>query len=108
MRGAVLALGFDARWVDGLPTALMKPFSGSGARAMMIDTMQTHGADSFAGRLASIVQGSTETTFYVLAVYFGAVGIKRVRHAVACGLIADVAGILAAIGMAYLFFGAVA
>jgi spore maturation protein SpmA len=108
LRGAVTGLGFDARWVDGLPTALMKPFSGSGARAMMIDTMQTHGADSFAGRLASIVQGSTETTFYVLAVYFGAVGIKRVRHAVACGLIADVAGILAAIGMAYLFFGAVA
>jgi spore maturation protein SpmA len=108
MRSAVLALGFDARWVDALPTALMKPFSGSGARAMMIDTMQTHGADSFAGRLASIVQGSTETTFYVLAVYFGAVGIKRVRHAVTCGLIADVAGILAAIGMAYLFFGATA
>lgn len=107
-RSAVLGLGFDARWIDGLPTALMKPFSGSGARAMMIDTMQTHGADSFAGRLASIVQGSTETTFYVLAVYFGAVGIKRVRHAVACGLIADVAGILAAIGMAYLFFGAIA
>lgn len=104
-RGAVLALGFDARWVDALPTALMKPFSGSGARAMMIDTMQAHGADSFAGRLASIVQGSTETTFYVLAVYFGAVGIRRVRHAVACGLIADVAGILAAVGMAYLFFG---
>jgi spore maturation protein SpmA len=108
IRGTVLALGFDARWVDALPTALMKPFSGSGARAMMIDTMQVHGADSFAGRLASIVQGSTETTFYVLAVYFGAVGIRRVRHAVACGLIADVAGILAAIGMAYLFFGAVA
>ena len=108
IRNVVLGFGFDARWVDGLPTALMKPFSGSGARAMMIDTMQTHGADSFAGRLASIVQGSTETTFYVLAVYFGAVGIKRVRHAVACGLIADVAGILAAIGMAYLFFGAVA
>ncbi|OJW75598.1 spore maturation protein [Thiobacillus sp. 65-1402] len=108
MRGAVLALGFDARWVEALPTALMKPFSGSGARAMMIDTMQVHGADSFAGRLASIVQGSTETTFYVLAVYFGAVGVRRVRHAVACGLIADVAGILAAIGMAYLFFGAVA
>ena len=107
-RSAVLGLGFDARWIDGLPTALMKPFSGSGARAMMIDTMQVHGADSFAGRLASIVQGSTETTFYVLAVYFGAVGIKRVRHAVACGLIADVAGILAAIGMAYLFFGAIA
>lgn len=108
LRGSVLALGFDARWVDGLPTALMKPFSGSGARAMMIDTMQTHGADSFAGRLASIIQGSTETTFYVLAVYFGAVGIKRVRHAVACGLIADLAGVLAAIGMAYLFFGNIA
>ncbi|MHB1052901.1 MAG: nucleoside recognition domain-containing protein [Thiobacillus sp.] len=108
MRTTVLSFGYDARWVDALPTALMKPFSGSGARAMMIDTMQTHGADSFAGRLASIVQGSTETTFYVLAVYFGAVGIKRVRHAVTCGLIADVAGILAAIGMAYLFFGAVA
>jgi spore maturation protein SpmA len=107
-RSTVLGLGFDARWIDGLPTALMKPFSGSGARAMMIDTMQTHGADSFAGRLASIVQGSTETTFYVLAVYFGAVGVRRVRHAVACGLIADVAGVLAAIGMAYLFFGAVA
>ncbi|MBT9539106.1 nucleoside recognition domain-containing protein [Thiobacillus sp.] len=105
VRSGVLALGFDTRWVDALPTALMKPFSGSGARAMMIDTMQAHGADSFAGRLASIVQGSTETTFYVLAVYFGAVGIKRVRHAVTCGLIADAAGILAAIGMAYLFFG---
>ena len=105
VRSGVLALGFDTRWVDALPTALMKPFSGSGARAMMIDTLQTHGADSFAGRLASIVQGSTETTFYVLAVYFGAVGIKRVRHAVTCGLIADAAGILAAIGMAYLFFG---
>jgi spore maturation protein SpmA/spore maturation protein SpmB len=105
IRNTVVGLGYDARWVDGLPTALMKPFSGSGARAMMIDTMQAHGADSFAGRLASIVQGSTETTFYVLAVYFGAVGVKRVRHAVTCGLIADVAGILAAIGMAYLFFG---
>jgi spore maturation protein SpmA len=105
LRNGVLAAGFDARWVDALPTALMKPFSGSGARAMMIDTMQTHGADSFAGRLASIVQGSTETTFYVLAVYFGAVGIKRVRHAVACGLIADLAGVLAAIAMAYVFFG---
>ncbi len=105
LRGLVLAMGFDARWVEGLPTALMKPFSGSGARAMMVTTMQTYGADSFAGRLASIIQGSTETTFYVLAVYFGAVGIRRVRHAVACGLIADVAGIVAAIAMAYLFFG---
>jgi spore maturation protein SpmA/spore maturation protein SpmB len=105
LRHGVAQLGLDARWVDGLPTALMKPFSGSGARAMMISTMQTYGADSFAGRLASIIQGSTETTFYVLAVYFGAVGIRRVRHAVACGLIADVAGIAAGIAMAYLFFG---
>lgn len=104
-RNLVAALGFDARWVDALPTMLMKPLSGSGARAMMIETMQVHGADAFAGRLASIVQGSTETTFYVLAVYFGAVGIKRVRYAVAGGLIADLAGFTAAIFAAYLFFG---
>jgi spore maturation protein SpmB len=95
----------DDRFVDALPTALMKPFSGSGARAMMIDTMKTHGADSFAGRLASIVQGSTETTFYVLAIYFGSVGIKRIRHAAACGIIADFAGIIAAIFVTYWFFG---
>lgn len=95
----------DDRFVDALPTALMKPFSGSGARAMMIDTMKTHGADSFAGRLASIVQGSTETTFYVLAIYFGSVGIKHIRHAAACGIIADFAGIIAAIFVAYWFFG---
>jgi spore maturation protein SpmA/spore maturation protein SpmB len=106
-RGLVAALGGDTRWVDGLPTMLMKPLSGSGARAMMIETMQMHGADSFAGRLASIVQGSTETTFYVLAVYFGAVGIKRVRYAVAGGLIADLAGFTAAVFAAYLFFGMV-
>ncbi len=105
IRSGVLALGMDDRFVDALPTALMKPFSGSGARAMMIDTMEVHGADSFAGRLASIVQGSTETTFYVLAVYFGAVGIQKIRHAVACGLAADVAGITAAILVAYWFFG---
>ena len=105
-RAGVQALGFDAAWVEALPTMLMKPLSGSGARAMMIETMQTHGADSFAGRLASIVQGSTETTFYVLAVYFGAVGIKRVRHAVAGGLVADAAGFAAAVGAAYLFFAA--
>jgi spore maturation protein SpmA len=104
-RGLVASLGGDTRWVDGLPTMLMKPLSGSGARAMMIETMQAHGADSFAGRLASIVQGSTETTFYVLAVYFGAVGIKRVRYAVAGGLIADLAGFAAAVMAAYLFFG---
>ncbi len=104
-RGLVVALGFDARWVDALPTILMKPLSGSGARAMMIETMQVHGADSFAGRLASIVQGSTETTFYVLAVYFGAIGVKRVRYAVAGSLIADLAGFAAAAFAAYLFFG---
>lgn len=105
VRSFVVTIGLDDRFVDGLPTALMKPFSGSGARAMMIDTMEVHGADSFAGRLASIVQGSTETTFYVLAVYFGAVGIKKVRHAVGCGLAADVTGITAAIVVAYWFFG---
>jgi spore maturation protein SpmB len=103
-RTFVAALGADTAWVDGLPTMLMKPLSGSGARAMMIETMQVSGADSFAGRLASIVQGSTETTFYVLAVYFGAVGIKRVRYAVAGGLIADLAGFGAAIAVAYFFF----
>ena len=104
-RMAVHSVGMDARFIDALPTALMKPFSGSGARAMMIDTMKTYGADSFAGRLASIVQGSTETTFYVLAIYFGAVGIKRIRHAVACGIIADFSGIIAAIVVGYWFFG---
>ncbi len=104
VRAGVGALGVDARWVDGLPTALMKPLSGSGARGVMIETMQTHGADSFAGRLASVLQGSSETTFYVLAVYFGSVGIRRTRHAVGCGLVADAAGILAAILVTYLFF----
>jgi spore maturation protein SpmA len=98
-------LQIDNRFIDGLPTALMKPFSGSGARAMMIDTMQSHGADSFAGRLASVLQGSTETTFYVLAVYFGAVGISNIRHAAVCGLIADFSGIMAAIFITYWFFG---
>ncbi len=105
IRYGVHLLGFDARFIDALPTALMKPFSGSGARAMMVDTMQTYGADSFAGRLSSIVQGSTETTFYVLAVYFGSVGIKNIRHAATCGIIADFAGIVAAIFIAYWFFG---
>jgi spore maturation protein SpmA len=107
VRAGVAALGADTRWVDGVPTMLMKPLSGSGARAMMIETMQMHGADSFAGRLASLVQGSTETTFYVLAVYFGSVGIKRVRHAVAGGLVADAAGFAAAVGAGYLFFGSI-
>ncbi|MCK5830384.1 MAG: spore maturation protein [Methylococcales bacterium] len=105
IRYLVQLLNLDQRFIDALPTALMKPFSGSGARAMMIDTMQVHGADSFAGRLSSIVQGSTETTFYVLAVYFGSVGIKNIRHAAACGIIADFAGIIAAIFIAYWFFG---
>ncbi|MGL4639116.1 MAG: nucleoside recognition domain-containing protein [Shewanella sp.] len=101
----VRILGFDTRFVDALPTALMKPFSGSGARAMMLETMEHHGVDSFAGRLAAIFQGSTETTFYVLAVYFGSVGIRHGRHALACGLTADFAGISAAIGVCYWFYG---
>ena len=105
VRLLVNACGIDNRFIDGLPTALMKPFSGSGARAMMIDTMKMHGADSFAGRLASVVQGSTETTFYVLAVYFGAVNIKQIRHAAACGIMADMGGIVSAILVTYWFFG---
>ena len=105
VRSGVHGLGYDTAWGEALPTMLMKPLSGSGARAMMVETMHAHGADSFAGRLASIVQGSTETTFYVLAVYFGSVGIKRVRYAVAGGLVADLAGFVAAVGAAYLFFG---
>lgn len=105
VRNGVHALGGDTQWVEGLPTMLMKPLSGSGARGMMIETMKTSGADSFAGRLACTIQGSTETTFYVLAVYFGSVGIRKTRHAVACGLIADLAGFIGAIGMAYLFWG---
>lgn len=101
----VAGLGGDAGFVDALPTALMRPLSGSGARGMMVDAMQTYGADSFAGRLSCIFQGSTDTTFYILAVYFGSVGVKNTRHAVVCGLFADFAGILAAIGVTYLFFG---
>lgn len=98
-------LGFDTEFVGALPTALMKPLSGSGARGMMIDVMKAEGADSFVGRMASIVQGSTDTTFYVIAVYFGSVGIRKTRHAISCGLIADFAGIIAAIALGYLFFG---
>jgi spore maturation protein SpmB len=104
-RLAVARAGLDARWVDGLPTALMRMLSGSGARGLMLETMKTSGADSFAGRLVSVIQGSTETTFYVLAVYFGAVGIRRTRHALACGLAADLAGFAAAVAVTYLFFG---
>jgi spore maturation protein SpmA len=105
VRSGVAALGWDARWVDGLPTGLMRPLSAAGSRGLMIDTMKTLGADSFAGRLVSILQGSSETTFYVLAVYFGSVGIKRERHALACGLIADVAGFVGAVLVCYFFFG---
>ena len=105
VRSLVALLGADTRWVDAMPTALMKPLSGSGARAMMIDTMNTFGVDSFQGRLAATMQGSTETTFYVLAVYFGSVGIRHARHALACGLAADLAGIIAAVVVAYWFYG---
>ncbi len=105
VRAAAGSVGMDTRWVDGLPTAVMKPLSGSGARGMMVETMQNFGADSFAGRLASVMQGSTETTFYVLAVYFGSVGLRRTRHALACGLAADAVGVVAAILVSYLFFG---
>ena len=104
LRNGLTQFSIDTRFVDALPTAFMKPLSGSGARAMMVETMRLHGADSFAGRLSSIIQGSTETTFYVLAVYFGSVGIKKARHAVACGLFADLIGISAAILIGYLFF----
>lgn len=97
--------GVASDFVGALPTAIMKPLSGSGARGMMIDAMTTYGADSFAGRLACLFQGATDTTFYILAVYFGSVGIRKTRHAVACGLIADAAGIVAAIAVGYIFFG---
>lgn len=100
----VALLGINTEFVDALPTALMKPLSGSGARGMMIDAMRTYGADSFVGRLTSVIQGSTETTFYILAVYFGSVGIKKTRYALGCGLIADAVGIIAAISIGYLFF----
>jgi len=105
IRWCVEVLGMDARFVDALPTALVKPFSGSAARAMLIETMQTQGVDSFAALAAATIQGSTETTFYVLAVYFGAVGIQRARHAVACALLAELAGVVAAIAVCYRFFG---
>ncbi|WP_315171525.1 nucleoside recognition domain-containing protein [Alloprevotella tannerae] len=96
--------GLPSDWVGALPTALMKPLSGSGARGMMVDAMNTYGADSFVARLSCVFQGSTDTTFYILAVYFGSVGVRHTRHAVACGLLADLAGVVAAIGVCYLFF----
>ncbi|HZM14456.1 MAG TPA: nucleoside recognition domain-containing protein [Candidatus Krumholzibacteria bacterium] len=105
MRSGVSALGIDTRWVDAMPTALIKPLSGSGARGLMVETMKTLGPDSFAGRLACIIQGSTETTFYILAVYFGSIGVKKTRHALGCGLAADAAGVIGAIFVTYLFFG---
>ena len=101
----VSAVGGDSQFVGALPTALMKPLSGSGARGMMVDAMTTYGADSFVGRLSCVFQGSTDTTFYILAVYFGSVNIRYTRHAVACGLLADLAGVVAAIAIAYMFFG---
>ncbi|WP_313550241.1 nucleoside recognition domain-containing protein [Pseudomonas sp.] len=105
VRHAVAWLGWDTRFVDALPTALVKPFSGSAARAMLIETMQAKGVDSFPALIAATVQGSTETTFYVLAVYFGSVGIQRARHAVGCALLADGSGVLASILVCYWFFG---
>lgn len=105
VRWAVSGLGLDGRWVDALPVALVRPLSGSGARGLVIETMKALGPDSFAGRLACVIQGSTETTFYVLAVYFGSVGIKNTRHAIACGLTAELAGFLGAVAVSYLFFG---
>ena len=105
MESAVGALGFDAQWVGALPTALMKPLSGSGSRGMMVDLMSTYGADSFVARVSAAIQGSTDTLFYVLAVYFGSVGVKRTRYAVGYGLLADVTGSVAGVLAAYLFFG---
>lgn len=105
LKALVAPLGLDTRWVDGMPTALMKPLSGSGARGMMIDTMKIFGADSFAGRLSSVMQGATDTTFYIVAVYYGAVNIKNSRYTVPYALLADLAGVIAAIFVAYLFFG---
>ena len=101
----VKSCGINSDFVGGLPTAFMKPLSGSGARGLMVDAMTTYGADSFVGRLSCIFQGSTDTTFYILAVYFGSVGVSRTRHAVPCGLLADAAGIVSAIFICYLFFG---
>jgi len=105
LRNLVAMTGMDTRWVDGMPTALMKPLSGSGARGMMIDTMKAFGADSFAGRISAVLQGATDTTFYIVAVYYGAVNIKNSRYTVPYALLADLAGVLTAVFVAYLFFG---
>ena len=101
----VRQFGLNTDFVGALPTAFMKPLSGSGARGLMLEAMQNYGPDSFVGRLSCIFQGSTDTTFYILAVYFGSVNIKYTRHAVACGLLADLVGVIAAISIAYIFFG---
>ena len=98
------ALGTDTRFVDGLPTALIKPLSGNGARGMMLDTMKTYGPDSFAGRLSAVLQGSSDTTFYVVAVYFGSIGVRNTRYAIGSMLLADLVGVLTAIFLSYLFF----
>ena len=104
IKHAVGLFAIDSRWVDAMPTALIKPLSGGGARGMMVETMKTFGPDSFPGRLSCVIQGSTETTFYVLAVYFGSVGIKKTRHALPCALVAEVTGVIASIFVCYLFF----
>ena len=104
IKSMVSLIGVDTRFVDGLPTALIKPFSGGGARGMMVDSMKTFGPDSFAGRLSCILQGSSDTTFYVIAVYFGAVSIKETRYAVGAMLLADLVGIITSIALCYMFF----
>lgn len=105
LKAICTALHTDSRFIDGIPTALIRPLSGGGARGMMVDTITTHGADSFAGRLSSILQGSSDTTFYVIAVYFGSIGVKNTRYAIGAMLLADLVGIITAISLAYLFFG---
>lgn len=105
LKSVCMYFGADSRFIDGIPTALIRPLSGGGARGMMVDTITTHGADSFAGRLSAILQGSSDTTFYVIAVYFGAVNIKNTRYAIGAMLLADLVGVCTAIGLAYMFFG---
>lgn len=105
LESAVAAMGFDADWVAALPTAVMKPLSGSGSRGMMVDLMNTYGPDAFVSRVSAAIQGSTDTMFYVLAVYFGSVGVRRTRYAVPYALLADVTGSVAGVAAAYIFFG---
>jgi spore maturation protein SpmB len=105
IRLAVASCGLDTAFTEGLPTIFMKPLSGSGSRGMMLDAMKTFGADSFTGRLSCVAQGSTDTIFYIVAVYYGSIGVRRTRHTIPCALIADMAGSITAIFMAYLFFG---